>query len=118
MRVSKKDLHWMSAVKKAVSAVPGRKPAKELNTIQAAHYLSLTRQTMMNWRARGYGPKFRKSFGTIKYQLEDIDKFMERARIPVQQIAESERLMSEATQRASVLATLSLPDDQEINRSC
>ena len=58
------------------------KPAPAvLDTIQAAAYLSVAKQTLENWRTLGQGPRFVR-FGTgsraaIRYKITDLDKYIE-----------------------------------------
>jgi hypothetical protein len=58
------------------------KPAiPQLSEIEAAEYLGAKPQTLRTWRFRGVGPAFLKLMGKIKYQLPDLDAFIQKSRV-------------------------------------
>jgi excisionase family DNA binding protein len=50
-----------------------------LTTPEAADYLGLKSGTLEIWRWSGKGPKFLKLGRAIRYRLEDLEEFMDRA---------------------------------------
>lgn len=42
----------------------------------AAEYLGIARQTLLNWRSRGYGPPSAMIGGRVRYKPEDIDTWI------------------------------------------
>lgn len=48
-----------------------------LTESEAAQYLSLMPKTLARWRWAGQGPTFLKIGGAIRYQVEDLDLFLE-----------------------------------------
>jgi len=48
-----------------------------LDTKRAAHYLSVEARTLVEWRARGGGPRFTKMNRTVRYRKSDLDQFVE-----------------------------------------
>ena len=46
----------------------------------AATYLGLATQTLAGWRHRKVGPEYLKVCGRIRYRMEDLETFVERAR--------------------------------------
>ena len=54
-----------------------------LRAEQVAEYLSISVQTLFNWRLRGEGPvayKFGGRSGPLRYQQADVEKWLERNR--------------------------------------
>lgn len=51
-----------------------------LTTQEAAEYLSISATTLVRWRSIGKGPKFsRPGPRLIRYDIEDLQEFMESA---------------------------------------
>jgi hypothetical protein len=53
---------------------------KRLNTREAAKYLGLAPQTLVNWRARGRGPAFIRFSRSVFYSKSDLDNFVKQSR--------------------------------------
>ncbi|MDG1286696.1 MAG: helix-turn-helix domain-containing protein [Rickettsiales bacterium] len=51
-----------------------------LTTIEAAHYLSVSAQTMKNWRSLGKPPSYIKlqNEKMVRYRQGDLDSFIEQ----------------------------------------
>ena len=46
---------------------------------EAAEFLSISVQTLRNWRHRGEGPNFHKPTPkVVRYRIDDLQKFMEQ----------------------------------------
>lgn len=56
-------------------AAEARKGSTFLNTAQAAHYLNLRPKTLVNMRATGEGPSFRRHGRFIRYHIDDLDRW-------------------------------------------
>ncbi len=54
-----------------------------LSTAQAARYLGLSAQTLTNWRSTGRQnqPAFLRIGGRIRYKAEDLDAYLQSARV-------------------------------------
>lgn len=48
------------------------------STKEAARYLKLSPQTLMNWRCLGRGPRFFKFGGRVVYDHNDLQEFKNR----------------------------------------
>lgn len=46
-----------------------------LNTVEAAHHLKLSRTTLEKYRSIGCGPPFKKLGRAVRYTLEDLDSW-------------------------------------------
>jgi predicted site-specific integrase-resolvase len=54
-----------------------------LDAGQAAQYLQIAVQTLARWRAQGIGPAFVKVGGLVRYEVADLNEFLDaRRRIP------------------------------------
>ena len=47
-----------------------------LTAHEAAEYLNISRQWLANQRWRGTGPKYIKIGGAVRYQADDLDRFI------------------------------------------
>jgi len=45
---------------------------------QVATMLSITQQTLRNWRQQGKGPKYVKVGGSIRYRYTDVELYLEK----------------------------------------
>jgi len=54
--------------------------AERMDTREAARYLGVATQTLVNWRAQGKGPAYIRYARGIHYTKRDLDKFVERSR--------------------------------------
>lgn len=54
-------------------AAPG--PSPFLDTGEAAAYLRLELRTLVNWRSRGDGPRWRKHGGRVVYHRDDLESW-------------------------------------------
>lgn len=61
-------------------AAEARKASPFLNTAQAAHYLNLRPKTLVNMRATGDGPRFRRHGRFIRYHIDDLDRWSQTNR--------------------------------------
>lgn len=52
-----------------------------LTTREAAHRLGLAAGTLQNWRIRGQGPAFVRLGKAIRYDEEDLARFVEKGRM-------------------------------------
>jgi len=52
-----------------------------MDTRQAAKFLNLKPQTLMNWRHRRCGPPYHRLGGRIIYDLADLEAYLARHRI-------------------------------------
>lgn len=53
-------------------------PARYLSTDQASEYLSVSKRTMEGWRVRRVGPPYSRLVGLVRYDIIELDAFMER----------------------------------------
>ena len=51
-----------------------------LTTSQAAELLALAPQTLHNWRVTGRGPPFYKVHGAVRYDLAELQTFLDERR--------------------------------------
>jgi predicted site-specific integrase-resolvase len=51
-----------------------------LSAEQAAHYLQVASQTLARWRAEGVGPAFIKVGGLVRYEVSDLNAFLDSRR--------------------------------------
>lgn len=51
-----------------------------LDTVRAAEFLGISKQTMANWRMRGNGPPFIKMGGAVRYKPEDLNSWLDARR--------------------------------------
>lgn len=57
--------------------------AKLLTTVQAAELLKRHPQTLVQWRAWNLGPKFIREGQSVRYRLEEVERFKKmRAKSP------------------------------------
>jgi hypothetical protein len=49
-----------------------------LTTEEAAEAFRLKAQTLAKWRLTGYGPRYLKISGRVRYTLEDLNEFIAR----------------------------------------
>ncbi len=52
-------------------------PVTILTTRQAAQYLGLSMSTLNKWRCYGTGPKYLKLGRAVRYQQEELDRYLE-----------------------------------------
>lgn len=52
--------------------------SNNLTTQQAAKLMNISARTLEDWRYRGGGPVFRKMGRAVRYQLADIESFLDR----------------------------------------
>jgi len=52
-----------------------------LNDKEAARFLSLSPQTLRNWRTQSRGPAYIKAGRAIRYAIDDLRSFMDQNRI-------------------------------------
>jgi len=57
------------------------RPPSRLSTQAAAAYLGVATKTLANWRAQGNGPRYSKLVGTIRYDLVDLEQFVETHKV-------------------------------------
>ena len=50
--------------------------AELINEEHASAILNVSTRTLQAWRVRGCGPKFRKLGRSVRYRLEDLQKFV------------------------------------------
>lgn len=55
-------------------------PKEKLDPHGAASYLNTSRATLARWRVQGGGPPFIKMGGRIRYDVEDLDAWLESRR--------------------------------------
>jgi excisionase family DNA binding protein len=60
---------------KQMSSRPIRVPTKI-----AAKYLGVSVRTLEDWRAKGKGPTFRKIGYRVRYEISDLDAFLESSK--------------------------------------
>jgi len=51
-----------------------------LTSTEAADHLGLSRRTLEAWRVSGGGPCFRKFGRSVRYHLEDLERFSDQRR--------------------------------------
>lgn len=51
-----------------------------MDAAHAAEYLQIAVQTLARWRAEGTGPVFVKVGGSVRYELADLNDFMDARR--------------------------------------
>lgn len=51
-----------------------------MDAVQAAEYLQVAVQTLARWRVEGTGPVFIKVGGLVRYELTDLNEFMDARR--------------------------------------
>lgn len=54
---------------------------KLVNTKEASEYTGVAKRTLENWRQRGKGPVYVDMDGMIRYDLDDLDAFLERRKV-------------------------------------
>ena len=55
-----------------------------LDSLDAARFLNLkTPGTLANWRTRGQGPAYIKVGGSIRYRMEDLERWLTQQRVEV-----------------------------------
>ena len=54
---------------------------KLFNTVQAAEYLNLKKQTLYNWRHERKGPDYTMIGRLPMYELSELDKFIDSNRV-------------------------------------
>lgn len=57
--------------------------AKSLNDREVSEMLSVKRQTLANWRFQGKNLPFVKFGRSVRYLLEDVDKFLQANKVKV-----------------------------------
>jgi hypothetical protein len=65
---------------KEVKAIAGTME-KFLNDVEAAKFLSVSPQTLRNWRFLGKGPEYYKRGRMVRYSLSDLIAWMDEGRI-------------------------------------
>lgn len=50
---------------------------KWLGAVEAAEHMGFASKTLANWRAQGIGPAFRKIGRAIRYDVEELDRFID-----------------------------------------
>jgi hypothetical protein len=53
---------------------------QRLTEAEAAKYIGAKQETLTKWRYRGTGPAFLKLCGKIRYQISDLDAFIQASR--------------------------------------
>jgi len=63
---------------------PSARTVKELESrtttlsgLETGERLGITAETLANWRHRGFGPRFLKIGGRVRYRLTDIAEFLD-----------------------------------------
>jgi predicted DNA-binding transcriptional regulator AlpA len=51
-------------------------PAKFLDTEAASEYVDFKPATLNRWRSQGFGPKFIRICGRIRYREQDLDEWL------------------------------------------
>ena len=55
-----------------------------LDSLDAARFLNLkTPATLANWRTRGQGPAYIKVGGSIRYRMEDLERWLSQQRVEI-----------------------------------
>lgn len=62
------------------AAADDQMPLRLLNTAEAAEYLGLAENTLRIARIRGSGPAYRKFGRAVRYAVEDLTTYVERAK--------------------------------------
>jgi len=71
-----------------------------LNTKQLSELLEIPEGTLRQWRCSGVGPQWFKLRGSVRYDMEHVDRFIhESERIPSVRAHMEERLVSVSTAR-------------------
>ena len=55
--------------------------SQSLNEYQASDVLNVSVQTLRNWRHQRKGPAYLKLGRSVRYQIEDIEKYKEKKKI-------------------------------------
>ena len=53
---------------------------KRMTTQQAADHVGVSYWTLVNWRKLEKGPTFRKICGKVRYDIEDLNSFLEASK--------------------------------------
>jgi Helix-turn-helix domain len=68
---------------------------KFLNTKQLSELLEIPEGTLRQWRSSGVGPRWHKLRGSVRYDMEHVDRFIhESERIPSVRAHMEEHLVS------------------------
>jgi excisionase family DNA binding protein len=51
-----------------------------MSTAELAHYLSVPRESLYAWRARGEGPRWYRVGRSVRYRPEDVEAWIEQQR--------------------------------------
>ena len=55
-----------------------------LDSLDTARFLNLkTPGTLANWRTRGQGPAYIKVGGSIRYRMEDLERWLSQQRVEI-----------------------------------
>jgi predicted DNA-binding transcriptional regulator AlpA len=56
-------------------------PKLFLKSAEVEEIYGISASTLANWRSKRRGPKYHKVGGSVRYKVEDLDKFMESKKI-------------------------------------
>ena len=56
-------------------------PVRFVNDVEAAKILSVSPQSLRNWRCIGRGPSYTKRGRMVRYQIQNLLSYMEQGRI-------------------------------------
>lgn len=56
-------------------------PTSHLDSEGAAKYLGVSRRAVESWRQRGLGPSYLKIGSLVRYTIEDLDTYLDSARV-------------------------------------
>ena len=51
-----------------------------LDTVEAARYVGLAARTLIRWRGEGSGPTFLKLGGAVRYEMPELDRWINAQR--------------------------------------
>ena len=60
-----------------------------VNDVEAAEIISVSPQTLRNWRYLGRGPAYSKRGSLIRYKIQDLLDYMEKSRIDPEALREA-----------------------------
>ena len=52
-----------------------------MNDVEAAKFLSLSAQTLRNWRVQSRGPAYSRAGRAIRYDKRDLEEFMNQNKV-------------------------------------
>ncbi|MCC6269638.1 MAG: helix-turn-helix domain-containing protein [Dehalococcoidia bacterium] len=70
----------------AGASAPPPRIAAVLTETQVANLLAMKVATLRAWRLNGRGPAYMKFGRAVRYRREDVEAFVERSRVPREQL--------------------------------